>query len=81
MMVSDTVCTIIVKGRRGKQWRIPLARKDDPVRALDKLCRSGKISLTDISGVFCEPYDPNAITTRAAEASAEILSLIVRRFS
>ena len=84
----DVVCRLFLSVRRkgeqsaskggGAEWRhADLARRGDPVAALDKMFRTGKVVLTDITDVRCEPYLPYALTTRAAEASAATVRFLV----
>lgn len=74
----DVVCAFIVQ-QEGKRRRVFLARKDDPVRALDNLFGGGTITPTTLESISCNPTVPDAVTSRGAQAVAEILASVLLR--
>ncbi len=77
MADSDEVCIIELTTRKGERHEIPLARRADPVDALDKFLMSSRISRTDISALFCRVRVSSAITTRACEAMTATLQALM----
>lgn len=59
--------------------RLPLARRGDPVQALDKLFRSGTIALTTLKAISLDSAEPDAVTSRAAEAVVKVLVAVAPR--
>lgn len=68
------MCTLTIRFRNSPEKEGFLARRADPVRALDKICRRCKISPTAIDSVSVKPNDPYALTVQAAQAISRTLS-------
>lgn len=75
---NDIVATIEITLKNGEKHEIPLARRDDPVRGLDKLFKTSTIARTDVLTLRCRVNDSAAITSRACEAVSALLTSFLK---
>jgi hypothetical protein len=79
MEKSDVVAVLTISRKTGDILEIPVARREDPVDALDKYCSVNKIALTDGDILQCKISDPAAITAKACEAVVSVLQTTRQR--